>query len=120
MQQESADSWPADLDMNYGQPYQHTLSVFPSTNPPCPHQAGRDRSSRRQQTPVDSGHPNRPSDRAKEQEGSAESLTVDLDMNYGNPITSLSFHLLLGLFTIASGLKFSTLNTVILMDCRWK
>ena len=78
LQQESADSSSARFDMNYGNRTITPLTVFPFVNPPCLYQAGPE--------PGISSTVNSqiyPRKEPKGQEGSAESLPVDLDMNCG-------------------------------------
>ena len=89
LQQESADSSSARFDMNYGNRTITPLTVFPFVNPPCLYQAGPE--------PGISSTVNSqiyPRKEPKGQEGSAESLPVDLDMNCGKaPVpVCLSIH----------------------------
>jgi hypothetical protein len=89
LQQESADSSSARFDMNYGNRTITPLTVFPFVNPPCLYQAGPE--------PGISSTVNSqiyPRKEPKGQEGSAESLPADLDMNCGKaPVpVCLSIH----------------------------
>ena len=87
LQQESADSSSARFDMNYGNRTITPLTVFPFVNPPCLYQAGPE--------PGISSTVNSqiyPRKEPKGKEGSAESLSADLDMNCGKVPVCLSIH----------------------------